>query len=459
MTFEGIGQHTRNGDRWTRLGGGDEGVVKPDRVFRENLDRKDLLAMQDRQDRPFDIILWGATGHTGRPAALYLQRQYGNQLRWAIAGRDQAKLERVKAEVGNADLPIFIVPGSDRAAADAVASQTRVVASTVAPGAQHATEMVEACIEYGTHMADLCGELHWLRQMMDTHDPAAQAGKVKIVNCCGLDSIPSEYLVHRMQQAALEHFGEYCSHITNCFSHGHIAVSGGSFASGKGVMQAVANDPDMADMIANPYSLNPPDLLEGPHCPDLEQVEFHPDFDQYIMPLPFGQINARIVRRSHAVLGSPWGANFTYREAKLAGKGPVKRIKAELESRLTRLFVEADPNTRAGRFLHSLGPKEGSGPSDKQIASNGPCGFKAVGTTPSGKKLKGWMHTHWDPGHGGTAAMLVDSAYCLAKRQDEIEAETGRTGGYLTPYLAMGEVLREQLEQNAGIHWGVESEA
>ena len=407
-------------------------------------------------EREFDVILWGATGYTGRPAALYLQRQYGSRLRWAIAGRDLDKLQALKAEIGDPQLAVFVVPGADRAAADEIAARTRVIASTVAPGARYATEMVEACLAHGTHMADLCGELHWLRQMMDEHDATAQANHVKIVNCCGLDSIPSEYLVHRLQQVAHEQFGEYCSQIRNCFSHGRIAVSGGSFASGKGVMEAVATDPAMSEMIANPYSLNPRDQLSGPHCPDLEQLEYDEDFAQWIMPFPLGQINARVVRRSHALLGSPWGRDFTYMEAKLAGNGVVNRCKAQLETRLTQLFVEADPTTRKGRLLHALGPKEGSGPSDRQMAKNGPCGFQAIGVTPSGRKLKGWMQTHWDPGHGGTAAMLVDAAYCLAKRQDEIESETGRTGGYLTPYLAMGEVLREQLETHAGIHWGVE---
>lgn len=409
------------------------------------------------QNRDFDIIIWGATGHTGRPAALYLHRHYGAQgkVRWAIAGRNRSKLEALKAEIGDPGLPVFVVPGSNRVAADNIASKTRVVASTVAPGALYATEMVEACIAHGTHMADLCGELHWLRAMMDKYDPLAQSSKVKIVNCCGLDSIPSEYLVHLMQHEAKQRFGEYCCHILNCFSHGHIAVSGGSFASGKGVMEAVANDAAMSQMIANPYSLNPLDQLDGPPCPDLEQVQYSEDFQQLIMPFPVGQINARIVRRSHALLGNPWGKEFTYQEARLAGNGVLNRIKAQLETSVTRLFVEADPSTRKGRWLHAMGPKEGSGPTDKQIANNGPCGFKAVGVTESGKKIQGWMHTHWDPGHGGTAAMLVDSAYCLAMLEAEIEAETGRSGGYLTPYLAMGEVLRKQLEDNAGIHWGV----
>lgn len=407
--------------------------------------------------RDFDIVIWGATGHTGRPAALYLQRQYGGQgkVRWAIAGRDPHKLEALKAEIGDPELALFVVPGSDREAADRIAARTRVVASTVAPGAKYATEMVQACIAHGTHMADLCGELHWLRRMMDTYDPLAQSANSKIVNCCGLDSIPSEYLVHLMQREAKARFGEYCVSIRNCFSYGRIAVSGGSFASGKGVMEAVANDPAMSEMIANPYSLNPLDQLDGPHCPDLERVEFDADFHQLIMPFPLGQINARVVRRSHALLGKPWGEDFTYMEAKLAGNGMRSRIKAQLESGVTKLFVEADPNTRFGRLLHGLGPKEGDGPSDVQMAANGPCGFEAVGVTPTGRKLRGKMHTHWDPGHGGTAAMLVDAAYCLARKQDEIEAETGRTGGYLTPYLAMGEVLRQQLEKNAGIHWEV----
>lgn len=412
--------------------------------------------------REFDIILWGATGHTGRPAALYLHRTYGKGaavtetgVRWAIAGRNRAKLEALKAEIGDPDLALFVVPGSDAVAADQLAARTRVVASTVAPGARYATEMVAACIAHGTHMADLCGELHWLRHMMDTYDPMARANHSKIVNCCGLDSIPSEFLVHLMQRKAKARFGEYCVQILNCFSHGRIAVSGGSFASGKGVMEAVANDPRMSEMIANPYSLNPLDQLDGPQCPDLDQVQYHEDFQQWIMPFPLGQINARVVRRGHALLGSPWGTDFTYREAKLAGNGLLNRLKAHLETGITRMFVEANPNARLGRMLHGLGPKEGSGPSDAQIASNGPCGFKAVGVTESGRRIQGWMHTHWDPGHGGTAAMLVDAAYCLALRQADIEQETGRTGGYLTPYLAMGEVLRQQLEAHAGIHWGV----
>lgn len=416
------------------------------------------------REREFDVILWGATGHTGRPAARYLHRQYGGNgqgesgrpLRWAIAGRDAAKLQALKAEIGDPLLAVFVVPGADRAAADHIAARARVIVSTVAPGARYATEMVEACVAHGTHMADLCGELHWLRRMMDTHDAQARANRVKIVNCCGLDSIPSEYLVHHMQQVARETFGEYCSHILNCFSYGRIAVSGGSFASGKGVMEAVATDPLMSEMIANPYSLNPPHQLAGPQCPDLDRLRFDADFGQWIMPFPLGQINARVVRRSHALLGRPWGEDFTYMEAKLAGNGVLNRLKAQLETRLTRWFVEANPTTLGGRMLHALGPKEGSGPSDRQMAKNGPCGFRAVGITPSGRKLKGWMHTEWDPGHGGTAAMLVDAAYCLARLEPQLEAETGQTGGYLTPYLAMGEVLRQQLAQHAGIHWGAE---
>lgn len=401
----------------------------------------------------YDIILWGATGFTGRPAARYLQARYARQgkIRWAIAGRDRAKLEAVRNDINAPELDILIVPGGDAAAAERVARSTKVVCATVAPAARLASEMVAACARHGTDYCDLSGELHWLRQMIDTHDATARASGARILNACGFDSIPSDLGVQMLQQEAMARFGEYCRTIKNCFHEGHIAVSGGSFASGKGVMEAAARDPHLAKLLENPHFLNPNDRLEGAASPELQHVVWDRDFGQWIMPFPIGGINARIVRRSHALQDFAYGKNFVYDEAKLAGKGWLNRFKAVAETYVTQLFIEADPTTRFGRMLHGLGPKEGAGPTDEQVRNNGPFSFEMIGKTPSGKVLRGFVYSDWDPGHGGTSAMLCDTAVCLAMTRDGAV----RQGGFTTTSVALGPVLREQLKHNAGVEFGI----
>lgn len=409
--------------------------------------------MTDQQPRPYDIVLWGATGFTGRQAARYLHERYGKNglIRWAIAGRYRDRLARVRDTLGAPNLDILLVPGNDAAAAETLAKSTQVVCATVAPAALHASDVVAACVRNGTDYCDLSGELHWLRRMMDQHDEQAKQTGARILNACGFDSIPSDLGVQFLQQTAMARFGEYCVHIKNCFDKGHIAVSGGSFASGLGVMQAVANDKALADLIASPNSLNPRDRMRGAFNPELKKVQYDADFKQYVMPFPVGGINTRIVRRSHALSNFQYGEDFIYDEAKLAGNGLRNKTRAQLETFFTRLFVEGDPNTAFTKILHNLGPKIGDGPSDKEIKSNGPFSFEMIGKTRSGKTLRGYVFSELDPGHGGTSAMLCDTAYCLAKKREE----TGREGGFTTTSIALGDVLREHLRKNAGIEFGV----
>ncbi|HVL02665.1 MAG TPA: saccharopine dehydrogenase NADP-binding domain-containing protein [Dongiaceae bacterium] len=409
--------------------------------------------------RPYDIILWGATGFTGRQATRYLHEQYGKPgngrsggLRWAIAGRDRVRLEAVRAWAGAPELPILIVPGRDAGAAEQMARSTRVVCATVAPAAEYATEMVAACARHGTDYCDLSGELHWLRAMIDRYDNEAKASGARILNACGFDSIPSDLGVQFLQEQAKAQFGEYCNLIRNCFDEGHIAVSGGSFASGLGVMRAVAKDPQLANLIADPNSLNPRDRMRGAFRPELDRVVHDKDFGQYLMPFPIGGINTRIVRRSHALTNFQYGEDFIYEEAKLAGNGLLSKTRAQVENFFTQLFVAGNPESRFTRFLHGLGPKVGDGPTDEQIARNGPFSFRMIGYTPSGKQLRAKVFCARDPGHGGTAAMLGDTAYCLAMERDK----TGRIGGFTTTSVALGSVLRERLRGNTGLEFSVE---
>lgn len=402
----------------------------------------------------YDIILWGATGFTGRQAARYLHEQYGKKgtIRWAIAGRSQQRLEAIRKKIGAPELDIIIAPGGDTASAEKIATSTKVVCGTIAPAAIHANEMVAACVKHGTDYCDLSGELHWLRSMIDQHHEEAQTTGARIINACGFDSIPSDLGVQYLQKHAKESLGEYCNHIKNRYNEGHIAVSGGSFESGKGVLYAVARDPELSTIISNAYSLNPRDKMDGPESPELEDVIFEKEFNQWVMPFPVGGINTRVVRRSHALMDFQYGKDFVYDEAELAGKGLLNKIKATVMTYMTKLFIEGHPDDKMTKFLHgNLAPKLGSGPTDKQIGKNGPFSFIMIGKTPSGKSIRGYVYSDWDPGHGGTAAMLCDTAFCLAMKREE----TGRIGGFTTPSVALGNVLLDHLANNAGIEFGI----
>lgn len=404
-------------------------------------------------NRDYDIILWGGTGVTGRLAARYLHEQYGanGALRWALAGRNQAALEAVRKRIGAPQADILICAGGDAAAAARIAGATHVVCSTVAPAALHASEMVAACVEHGTDYCDLSGELHWMRDMIDRYDDAARASGARILNACGFDSIPSDLGVQFLQEQALARFGEYCSHIRNVFARGRLAISGGSFESGLGVLEAIAREPRYADLITNPNSLNPQARMEGPLVPDLDHVRFDADFDAYVAPFPQGGLNARIVRRAHALQGFPYDKDFRYEEWKLAGKTPVAKLRAEMEGFMGRVLMGGDPRRPLSRLLQRLGPKPGEGPTEEQMAGYGPFAFSLIGTTASGRTLRAYAFGRRDPGHGATAAMLCDTAWCLARERER----TGRSGGFTTASVALGAVLREQLRDHAEVRFGI----
>ena len=147
--------------------------------------------------REFDIIVYGATGYTGRLVAEYLCQEYGNdsQLRWAMAGRSQSKLEAVRDEIGApVSTPLVVADTSDLASLQAMVERTKVVLTTVGPYQLYGPELVRICAETGTDYVDLCGEPAWMRQMIDAHGETAKQSGARIVFSCGFDSIPFDLL-------------------------------------------------------------------------------------------------------------------------------------------------------------------------------------------------------------------------------------------------------------------------
>ena len=148
-----------------------------------------LPRTRDRS-REFDIVLWGATGFTGRLVADYLVRNYlGGEsgLRLALAGRNREKLEGIANELGAPQLPILVGDSFDAESLNAIASKAEVLITTVGPYAKYGAEVVAACVRNGTDYCDLTGEVHWMQRMIEAHEDEATASGARIVFACGFD--------------------------------------------------------------------------------------------------------------------------------------------------------------------------------------------------------------------------------------------------------------------------------
>ncbi|MCB0056123.1 MAG: recombinase family protein, partial [Caldilineaceae bacterium] len=187
-------------------------------------------------NKPYDLILWGATGFTGRLVAEYLAGQIGRTarpFRWALAGRSQAKLEAVRQSLARihpdaAELPLLLGDSLDRASMDALAAQARVVCSTVGPFLRYGTPLVAACATQGTDYCDITGETPWIRQNIDAFHTTAVSSGARIVHCCGYDSIPSDLGTLMVQTHAQETFGRPAQTVKHLIGPTRGGFSGGT---------------------------------------------------------------------------------------------------------------------------------------------------------------------------------------------------------------------------------------
>ena len=155
--------------------------------------------------KPFDLVVHGATGFTGRLVVEYLLQRYpaGSGLRWAMGGRNADKLAAVRDELGApADTPLVVTDTTNPASLQALMNATRLVLTTVGPYQLYGNELVAACAASGVDYVDLCGEPAWMRQMIDAHEATAKASGARIVFSCGFDSIPFDLGVFLLQQEA-----------------------------------------------------------------------------------------------------------------------------------------------------------------------------------------------------------------------------------------------------------------
>ena len=398
--------------------------------------------------KEFEVIIYGASGFTGRLVAEFLHKQYGAGVKWAMAGRDRAKLESVRAEIG-ASAPIVIASASDPASLEAMARRAQVVITTVGPYQLYGEPLVAACVKAGTDYVDLCGEPNWMAAMIAKYGDAAKTSGARIVFSCGFDSIPFDLGVFFLEREAQARFGAPCPRVKGRVRAMKGTFSGGTMASMLATMEAVRRDPSLVAVLADPFALAPEKLAPQP---DGENVR-HDDGVGWAAPFVMAAINTKNVHRSNALLNYPYGRDFAYDEMMLTGDGDggEKRARKAAQQSATQNKLLGFGPTRA--ILRSFVlPKPGEGP-NKEQRENGMYDVLFVGETADGRSLRASVKGDKDPGYGSTSKMISEAALCLAR--DVPREETA--GGVWTAAAALRGKLIDRLQAHAGLVFALEN--
>ena len=391
-------------------------------------------------NREYDIIIWGASGFTGRLVAEYLYKNYNaKDLNWAIAGRDELKLSSIREKFLDNTIPIVLADSFNENSLNDIVKKTKVVCSTVGPYAKYGSLLVKSCVKNKTHYCDLAGEAQWIRKMIDLYHKEAITNQVKIVNSCGFDSIPSDMGVYFIYKNILKKNLSIKMRVTGAKG----GYSGGTYASMQNIIKEASINKEIRRNLTNPYGLNPIGEQSGIDKSDLRSVIYDSKIKTWISPFLMAGINTKIVRRSNALSNYNYGKEFKYDEAVMTGTGFKGRLKGIILS-IPLIFLSAKPGSLFNKIFNFLSPKPGKGPNKKERES----GYFSLrfyvfqeNNDFSIYKVTGDK----DPGYGSTSKMLAESAVCLAK--DELN----NNFGILTPSIAMSDSLLDRLVSKAGL--------
>ncbi len=388
-------------------------------------------------EREFDVIIYGATGFTGRLVAEYMNNEYGSSVKWAMAGRSMDKLTSVRDEMGVSKHTALIVADSSNVSTlKDMAGRTKVVLTTVGPYQLYGTDLLSACVDAGTDYVDLSGEPAWMYDTVREFDAKAKASGARIVHSCGFDSIPFDLGVLFLQEHAKEKTGAPCPKIRGRVRKMKGTFSGGTAASFGETMKRAGREPEIIGRLKDPFSLVPD--FEGPKQPSGSKPIHEDDLGSWAAPFIMASINTKNVHRSNALLGHAYGEDFTYDEMMLTGPGEQGEQMAN--------FIASDNS------MAKNPPKLGEGPS-KEERETGFYDVMFVGTTKDGETLIAGVTGDKDPGYGSTSKMIAESALCLALDIDRNETP----GGLYTPAPAMGMTLVLRLVEHAGLTFEMES--
>ncbi|MEV5340375.1 saccharopine dehydrogenase NADP-binding domain-containing protein [Streptomyces sp. NPDC052676] len=388
------------------------------------------MSRLNRADRPYDIVLFGATGFVGTLTAEYLAAHAPEGLRWAVAGRSEEKLHRLRERLpGGAEIGVLVADVADPGSLRRLAEHARVVATTVGPYVTYGEELVAACADTGADYLDLTGEPEFVDLMYVRHDARARETGARLVHACGFDSVPHDLGVY----FTVRQLPEGVPLTVDGFVRADAAFSGGTFAS---ALNQFARGRQMI-AAARDRRRHEPRLVGRRAVTPTGGPRFAPEVGAWALPLP--TIDPQIVRRSAKAL-ERYGPDFRYRHYAAVRRLPVAVGGA---AAVGALFAAAQvPPAR--RWLSDR-LKPGDGPSAEKRARSwfsvrfvGEGAGRRVFTEVSGG----------DPGYDETAKIFAESALCLAF--DDLPP----TSGQVTTAVAMGDALTERLRA-AGITFRV----
>ncbi len=388
-----------------------------------------------RDQRPYDIVLLGATGFTGALTAEYLARHAPDGCRWALAGRNRERLEKVRSRLVAIDpalaaLPLVEADSADEASLAALARSTRVVISTVGPYLLHGGPLVAACADAGTDYVDLTGEPEFVDRMYLEHHDRAVATGARLVHACGFDSIPHDLGARHTVLALPEGKPVRLRGVVRAGAQ----FSGGTFHS---ALTAASRAGQMRSALkARRKKEGRP---AGGRTSRAVAGKPHRDRELGFWLLPLPTIDPFVVARSGAAL-ERYGPDFHY--SHYAGFRTLPYVAGTVLGAGAVMVGAQVPPLR--KVLQSR-IKAGDGPSESRREKSwftvdfvGEAGGTTVHTRVSGG----------DPGYTETAKMLAESALCLAFDDNP------QTAGQVTTAVAMGEHLTRRLV-DAGIRFDV----
>ena len=387
--------------------------------------------------KDIDIIIYGATGFTGKLCVKYFQ-SLDTTVTWAMAGRNLTKLEKV-AEENQTKVEILIADSDDEKALDNLTSRARVILSTTGPFHRYGSKLVASCIKKHTHYVDITGENFWVKSLIEKHHKDASAKGIRIIPSCGFDSIPSDlgtfFAAKALSQPIkrIESFHSYQG-----------GASGGTLET-----MFSMGELDLGDDLTDPFLLNP----EGSYSNKQKQLSSDrigiakkPEINAWSGPFIMATANTRVVRRTEALLAlrqESYGTDFTYQEHAFH-KSWFSAVKSLLLTGLSVLVLLSPLKRLAKPFL----PKPGEGPSES-VQENGWFDCKYIVETEEGIKKVFNMSGKGDPGYKVTSKLVSECALCLIENQDELPGGKDY-GGVLTSASGLGDPLIARLK-NAGI--------
>jgi len=385
--------------------------------------------------RDYELIVYGSTGYTGRLVAEYLHSEYGDDLRWAMAGRSMDKLQAVRAEMGLPDsVDLVVADSSDPDSLADMCAKTNAIITTVGPYQLYGEPLVKACADSGTDYVDLCGEPAWMVDMIERYSHKANETGARIVHSCGFDSIPFDMGVYRLQREARAANGAPYARVRGRVRKMQGTFSGGTAASFAETMKRAQKEPHILDWLKNPFALT--EDFQGPAQPTGHKPVLDEDLNSWAAPFVMAAINTKNIHRSNALMDHAYGPDFTYDEMIMTGPGDKGKAAAT--------YV-AQQDT-----FGDNPPKPGEGPTKEEREAGF---YEAAFYGGEGDDIMTCVVTgDKDPGYGSTSKMISEAALCLTRDVDRDITP----GGVYTPAPAMGNALIKRLEDHAGLTFTME---